>query len=95
MRGGQGDGKKDYYKESNALLSDIVMNYRTIISFGDKNIDFLMSKYDYLLMEPNMIGVKNSHLGGFFFGYSQFIRFGFIGFVFYIASIFINHYHDS
>ena len=35
--------KKDLYMESNALLSDIIMNYRTIISFGDKNVEFLKS----------------------------------------------------
>lgn len=35
------DGKdeKDPYDTSNALLSDIIMNYRTIISLGQKNID--------------------------------------------------------
>jgi hypothetical protein len=26
--------KLDPYEESNALLSDVIMNYRTIISFG-------------------------------------------------------------
>jgi hypothetical protein len=66
------------------------MNYRTIISFGEKNVDFLMGKYDRLLDVPNLVGVKNSHLSGFFFGYSQFVRFGFIAFVFYIGSLFIK-----
>ena len=31
--------KTDHYADSNALLSDIVLNYRTIISFGEENID--------------------------------------------------------
>lgn len=31
---GGNDGKIDYYNESNALLSDMILNYRTIISFG-------------------------------------------------------------
>ena len=35
--------KDDPYKKSNALLSDIIMNYRTVISFGEKNVDYLMS----------------------------------------------------
>jgi ABC-type multidrug transport system fused ATPase/permease subunit len=28
------NSKQDYYKETNALLTDIIMNYRTVISFG-------------------------------------------------------------
>ena len=63
-------GEVDNYRDSNALLSDIVMNYRTIISFGEKNIDFLMKKYESFLELPLVMGRKNAHLGGFFFGYS-------------------------
>jgi len=65
------------------------MNYRTIIGFGEKNITYVMQNFDSLLEEPNKAGVKNAHLAGFFFGYSQFVRYGFISFVFYIASYFI------
>lgn len=36
------DEKEDPYKKSNALLSDILMNYRTVLSFGEKNIDYLL-----------------------------------------------------
>lgn len=42
----------DTYQESNALLSDIILNYRTVISFGQKNIDHLMSNFDRLLVAP-------------------------------------------
>jgi ABC-type multidrug transport system fused ATPase/permease subunit len=41
--------QNDLYKESNALLSDIIMNDRAIISFGEKNSDFLVGKFDKLL----------------------------------------------
>ena len=44
--------QNDPYKMSNALLSDIIMNYRTVISFGEKNIDHLLLKFDNLLEEP-------------------------------------------
>lgn len=71
------------------------MNYRTIISFGEKNIDFLMNKYNSLLEEPLWVGVRNAHLSGVLFGYSQFIRFAFTAFIFYIASIFIKKYADG
>ena len=45
--------KNDPYQMSNALLSDILMNYRTVIGFGHKNVDFLLTKFDALLEEPN------------------------------------------
>jgi ATP-binding cassette subfamily B (MDR/TAP) protein 1 len=54
-------GTIDYYKESNALLSDVIMNYRTVISFGPKNVAYLMKKYNDLLMVPNKIAVSAAH----------------------------------
>lgn len=63
-------GESDPYEQANALLSDMLINYRTVISFGEKNIEFVMTRFDKLLEEPNRIGVRNSHLGGFWFGYS-------------------------
>jgi hypothetical protein len=48
----------------------MIMNYRTVISFGDKNISKVMKTYEKLLETPNKLGVKNAHLAGFFFGYS-------------------------
>jgi ATP-binding cassette subfamily B (MDR/TAP) protein 1 len=59
----------DFYQASNALLSDILMNYRTVIGFGAKNVDYLLDKFDELLEEPNMLGIKNAHISGFYFGY--------------------------
>ena len=66
---------EDPYKKSNALLSDIIMNYRTVIGFGEKNCDYLLGKFDELLHVPNQAGIKTAHWTGFFFGYSQCIRF--------------------
>src|SRR3569833_240883 len=84
---------EDYYAESNALQSDLIMNYRTVISFGPKNISFLIQKYNNLLNFPKRASVKMAHQAGIAFGYSFFIRFAFIGVVFYIASYIINKYH--
>ena len=44
----------DAYAESNALLSDIIMNYRTVISLGQNNINFLLQKYYSLLEGPKL-----------------------------------------
>ena len=83
----------DSFKQANALLSDIIINYRTVISFGDKNVQFILDRYCDLLIIPHKAGVKRSHISGLFFGYSQSIRFAFIGFVFYIAAVFADRYN--
>jgi len=89
------DMRQDPYQMSNALLSDILMNYRTVIGFGEKNIDHLLSRFDALLEEPALKGIKDGHYAGFFFGYSQCIRFVFVGIIFYIAAIFVKDYNDK
>lgn len=58
------------YMQANALLSDIIMNYRTVISFGQKNVDFILERYGELLIVPQQAGIKRSHISGIFFGYS-------------------------
>ena len=58
------------YMQANALLSDIIMNYRTVISFGQKNVDFILERYGELLIVPQQAGIKRSHVSGIFFGYS-------------------------
>lgn len=85
----------DAYKQANALLSDIIMNYRTVISLGEKNVDYLLAKYGDLLIIPHRTGVKKAHISGLFFGYSQSIRFIFIAFVFYVAALFAQYYNED
>ena len=36
----------------NAIISDIIMNYRTVISFGQKNVDKIVEKYNILAKGP-------------------------------------------
>ena len=84
--------KLDPYEESNALLSDVIMNYRTIISFGQGNVNTIMDKYEKLLEGPANTRVKNAHIAGIAFGYSLCIRLIYIGIVFYIGSKFIITY---
>jgi ABC-type multidrug transport system fused ATPase/permease subunit len=67
---GVNKGGKDPYLKANALLSDVILNYRTVISFGEKNIDSLISKFEKLLMEPATQRIRTAHVAGFFFGYS-------------------------
>jgi ABC-type multidrug transport system fused ATPase/permease subunit len=58
------------YKAANALLSDLVLNYKTIITFGEKNVNLLLFRYSELLIIPHKAGVKRAHISGLFFGYS-------------------------
>jgi hypothetical protein len=85
----QAGKEEDKYEESNALLSDVIMNYRTVISFGEKNINYLMNKYENLLAEPNLENIRSAHKSGGWFSYSTLIRFVYIGVAFYVASVFI------
>ena len=69
------------------------MNYRTVISFGPKNVNLILERYAELLVIPREAGIKKAHISGLFFGYSQGIRFVFIAMVFYIAAVFTKRYH--
>lgn len=46
-----------------------------------------------LLDEPNRQGIKRAHFSGLLFGYSQAIRFVFIGLTFYFASLIIEKFN--
>jgi len=82
----------DSYKQANALLNDLIINYRTVIGFGQKNVDFMLERYSMLLVVPHQTNIKRAHISGLFFGYSQAIRFVFIGFVFFVAALFVQKY---
>ena len=58
-----------------------------IIGFGAKNVDAIMDEYRKHIYLPNRAAVKKAHLSGFFFGYSQYAKFGMIGIIFHIATI--------
>ena len=37
--------QEDNYAQSNALLSDVIINYRTVISLGQKNVDCINNRF--------------------------------------------------
>ena len=53
----------------------------------------ILDRYAALLVIPREAGIKKAHISGLFFGYSQGIRFVFIGIVFYLAAVFIGRYN--
>lgn len=58
MKNPSQSSKKDeklsnFFEEGHTLISDIIINYRTLISFGPKTIEYLINKSDKLLRKPN------------------------------------------
>ena len=74
------------YAKANGLLSDIILNFKTCISFGTISIDTIIDKFEGLLIEPSKQRIKNAHYAGIMFGYAQCSRIVFLGLVFYIAT---------
>ena len=58
------------YRKSNALLTDIVLNYRTVIGFGEKNVKLINKKYVELLKAPMYKKVREANTRGVAFGFS-------------------------
>ena len=72
------------YERSNALLSDVIINYRTVISFGQKNVDEICSKFEELSKGPMEDVVKKSNKAGMYYGLGQAGRTIYISLVFII-----------
>jgi len=55
------------------------------MSFGQTNIDEVMTRYEKLLAAPHETRIKNSRLAAIAFGYSFAIRFLYLGIIFYAS----------
>lgn len=82
----------DKYAKANALLSDVVINYKTVISFGSRNIEPVFDKFEALMKEPLLKRIKFAHMSGVFFGYSQSVRMLYMGLIFYLGTYVIKNY---
>ena len=60
----------DDYAKANALLSDSVLNYKTVISFGSVNTDFLVGRFENYLRVISEKKITNSQKAGILFGYA-------------------------
>ena len=49
---------------------DVILNFKTVISFGDKNVVQIIKKFEGLLIEPSERRIRNAHAAGIAFGYS-------------------------
>ena len=85
--------KIDIYEKANALLSDVILNYKTVFSFGDQNTERIFEKFRILMETPLNKKINDCHMNGFAFGYSSAVRMIFTGIVFYLGTIVINKWH--
>jgi hypothetical protein len=83
--------KSDPYDESNALLSDVIMNYRTIMSFGNKNIESIFQKYQNMLEGPKDDNNRQNRLIGLAYGYSLAIRILYSALIFYFGALVVEN----
>lgn len=62
------DSGVDNYQRSYALLSSVIVNYKTVISLGQKNVDLINESYEELLEGPMQQVVKQANKAGAFYG---------------------------
>lgn len=75
----------DNYERSNALLSDVIINYRTVISLGQKNVDSITEKFQSLLVGPMETVIKQSNKAGLFYAIGNSGRVTYVSLVFFLS----------
>jgi ATP-binding cassette subfamily B (MDR/TAP) protein 1 len=76
------------YKDSSALITESMINIRTVTSFGYENM--ILDKYSEKLRLPYQIGVKKGNISGVLFGFSQFIMYVVFALIFFLGAVFIR-----
>lgn len=76
------------YKDSSSLITESMINIRTVTSFGYENM--ILNKYTDKLKVPYEIGVKKGNISGLLFGFSQFIMYLVFALIFYFGAVFIR-----
>ena len=84
------DAKTNKGQNSDEFMTDLILNFKTIKSFGERSIDDIIARYQNML-EQTTSG-KQAHLTGLAYGYSLGVRFLYIGIVFYIGAVFMVEY---
>lgn len=85
-------GEADPYEKANALLSDLIINYKTVASFGEQNVELIFDKFSDLMEKPMNTNIKNAHLAGLAHGYSQCSRMLFMVIIFVSGNIMMRDY---
>ena len=72
-------------KSLTLFLSDVIINYRTIISLGQKNVDRINNKFEELLVGPMEQVIRDSNKMGIYFALGTAGRMLYISIMFLIA----------
>lgn len=76
------------YKDSSALITESMINIRTVTSFGYENM--ILDKYSEKLKLPFEIAVKKGNISGILFGISQLIMYVVFALIFFLGAVFIR-----
>jgi ATP-binding cassette subfamily B (MDR/TAP) protein 1 len=85
---GFSDKTDSAYKDSSSLITEAMVNIRTVTSFGYE--DMIVRKYEQKLILPMSIAVKKGNISGILFGLSQFIMFVVFALIFFLGTVFIR-----
>ena len=76
------------YKDSSNLITQSMLNIRTVTSFGSE--DIVERKYSAQLIQPQKIGTRKGMISGFLFGMTQIVMFFVFGLIFYLGTVFLR-----
>lgn len=68
------------------------MNYKTVFSFGEDNIEAIIDKFSFLMQAPLNKRISDSKIAAVFFGYSLSSRLLFIALVYYLGTVLIINF---
>ena len=84
--GGFGDKSEEVYKASSKLVSQSIMNIKTVKALSYER--HLVEKYDNYLVGPRQFAVKKGNIIGVLFGLSQFFIFFSFAILFWTGALF-------
>jgi ATP-binding cassette subfamily B (MDR/TAP) protein 1 len=76
------------YKDSSSLITEAMVNIRTVTSFGYENV--VLSKYSKMLEIPFQLGVKKGNISGVLYGITQMVMFIIFALIFFLGTVFIR-----
>jgi ATP-binding cassette, subfamily B (MDR/TAP), member 1 len=85
---GFSDDMSKAYKDSSAMIMEVVSGIRTVKSFAQE--DRIKELYEEKMRDPYEVVVRKGNVTGVLFGFSQMVMFLVFGIIFYIGALFIG-----
>ena len=90
MQAGLSNVQESSFKEANMVVSDSIVNSKTVASFGNEHK--IVETYRYRLNKLRQIAVKKAHVTAFVFGFSQFIQYAGNALLFYCSALILENF---